>query len=112
MKPLQYFLLIAFLVAALTFGYARAHESYFYVGMGLGKTENLFGSERWNDGGGTGTSFGLGFAGRIDSYGEEEQLWWKLHYNHLSQIDVGFPFNDEDEDEIDHYGIWIEYRWY
>ena len=33
------------------------------------------------------------------------ELWLGVNYHHLSQLDAGPPFNEEDEDSLDHVGF-------
>lgn len=74
-----------------------------YLTIGAGWNGHLFAEkDEWNDGGGTGAFIAA-------SYQWDKQSWCKcrpsLNYAHISQWDVGPPFNNESEDWVDHVGI-------
>ena len=37
-------------------------------------------------------------------------LWLGLNFHHISQFDAGPPFNEEDEDAVDHLGVNLTLR--
>lgn len=52
-------------------------------------------------------AFVVGYA--IDSANAAE-LWVGGNWDHVSHVDVGPPFNDDDESSVDHLGIHLEVR--
>tara|TARA_R110000796_G_scaffold163624_1_gene280579 strand:+ start:166 stop:471 length:306 start_codon:yes stop_codon:yes gene_type:complete len=85
--------------------YSPLAWSKVYLELGLGNNTNLTGSSTpWNDGGGTGGFFSFNY----------ETLLYKrtyviYHWSHYSQLQVGPPFNDDDESSLDHFGIKLRF---
>ena len=110
-------LLIAVIVGLSMCSPVEAHsDSYFYTGLGLGKHGNAFNaSNPWNDGGGTGGDLFMGWAIRLDSehFGSDtSQLWIDIAITHHSQLEVGPPWNHDDENSMDEFMFKLEWRWY
>lgn len=71
-----------------------------FAELGVGNNTNLTGSSvPWDDGGGTGCMLKVYY----------QTGGWIMGWTHLSQCDVGPPFNFKDESSVDHIGI--AYRW-
>ena len=105
MKP--FLTLFTALYMALSCTSLAAHDGYFYTGIGFGSNDNWFGcSDCWDDGGGVGSSL---FAGYSLDFGNG--IHGALEWRHYSQIDVGPPFNDDDESSLDTLHITFEKRW-
>lgn len=78
-----------------------------YLEVGLGGNRNLTGcSDCWNDGDGTGAYIRLGWEMNLKPNN------WKagIHWTHLSQWDVGPPFNNDTESSVDHIGMYLRYE--
>lgn len=83
-----------------------ASADYWFIGIGVGDNSNATGcSVCWEDQDGLG---GVLVVGREWTLAPE--LAVRAHWLHLSQYDVGPPFNDKDESSVDHFGIYLEYR--
>ena len=54
--------------------------------------------------------FFLGMAGKLMSQAVAAELWLGANLTHLSQLDAGYPFNDNLEDSVDHIGLSAEIR--
>ncbi len=97
------YLILAF-VAGFMFG-SVVLASEFSVTLGAGWNGNISGSSiPWENGG------GVGFYGQL-AYEHElsDQSVLLTHWTHLSQIDVGPPWNDRDESSVDHLGVAIKW---
>ncbi len=75
-----------------------------YLTLGAGWNESYFSeTDDWNDGGGTGAFISLSY--------QWDKQWWclncmpSINYAHVSQWDVGPPWNDDFEDSVDHLGF-------
>lgn len=78
----------------------------FTLSVGVGNNTNLNGASiPWDDGGGMGAYFQLKYTHPIS-----ESLSVVTHWTHLSQWDIGPPFNHRDEASVDHIGAAIEYN--
>ncbi len=76
------------------------------VSIGAGWNGNLTESSMpWEDGGGVAGYFQL-----KKTYPLSDNLYVAYHYLHLSQINVGPPFNDKAESSVDHIGVAIEWK--
>ena len=78
---------------------------YFYLGIGAGKNDILFGDQEWNDGSEIGCSFKAGYRHHLAG-----SFYGDIGYNHYSQCLVGPPVNDDLESSSDHLYYWVEWR--
>ena len=97
------FLILAF-VAGFMFG-SVVLAGEFSVTLGAGWNGNLTGASiPWNDGGGIG---GYGQLAYEHELSDTSSLI--AHWTHISQWDVGKPFNDDSESSVDHLGVAIKW---
>lgn len=81
-------------------GYKTLPTKRVYFELGAGKNQTTFGnSDKWEDGDGTGGYFSFRYETNIGV----------CHWVHLSQWDIGPPFNDKQESSVNHYGCAL--RW-
>jgi len=81
-------------------------ESYFYIGLGVGKNAMLFDSENdWEDNGEIGCGAKFGYRHHLSG-----SFYGDLNYSHYSQCLSGPPVNDDWESSSDHAYYWVEYR--
>ena len=78
---------------------------YFYLGIGAGKNDILFGDQEWIDGGEIGCSFRAGNRHHLAG-----SFYGDIGYSHYSQCLVGPPVNDDLESSSDHLYYWVEWR--
>ena len=56
--------------------------------------------------------FLIGLAGAWFSEAKAStELWGGINFDHLSQLDAGSPFNNNNEDSVDHLGLFGEVRY-
>ena len=97
--------LICFTLAAISTYSTFAQAGETSVTIGAGWNGNIGGSSvPWDNGGGVGAYFQ--FAHEWDL---GENASWLVHWTHLSQYDVGKPFNDDIESSVDHLGV--AFKW-
>ena len=78
----------------------------FSLEIGAGFNTNIGGAAiPWDDGGGLG---GYGRLAYEHDLGNSTVIY---HWIHLSQWNVGAPFNDKQESSVDHLGIALRWEW-
>lgn len=100
------FLILVLALWALLFWSGEADAGDIVLTLGVGNNTNLSGSSiPWEDGDGTGTFLRLGYEAEFDGAAIG------AHWVHLSQYEVGPPWNDDPESSVDHFGVYVEFRW-
>ncbi|MHC5134934.1 MAG: hypothetical protein ACYSO0_00785 [Planctomycetota bacterium] len=90
------------LILLLLCGSVQAEGLFLSIGAGTNWNGTSIKSE-WEDGGGTGAYLSA-------VYRWDKQAWCfdcypSINYVHLSQWDIGQPWNDKYEDSVDHFGF-------
>ena len=81
-------------------------ESYFYIGLGVGKNAMLFDSENeWEDNGEIGCGARIGHRHHLSG-----NFYGDFNYSHYSQCLSGPPRNDGWESSSDHLYYFVEWR--
>ena len=78
---------------------------YFYLGIGAGKNDILFGDQEWQDNGEVGCAFRAGYRHHIAS-----SFYGDIGYSHYSQCMTGAGVDDKFEDSLDSVYYWVEWR--
>lgn len=84
---------------------AYACKDHWFVEIGAGENGRIVGNDSWNDGGGTGAKLNVGYQWELSP-----QVATTFNITHLSQWEIGKPFNKKDEDTVDHVGFSIIWR--
>ena len=96
--------IILAVILALTTVTAAAGETS--ISLGAGWNGNLTGSSvPWENGSGVGSYLQIAHEEQVT-----EHLSFVGHYTHLSQWDIGPPFNDERESTVDHIGFAFKWK--
>lgn len=83
----------------------RAHGATNYLEVGAGYNGSFFAqsdAHEWDDGGGVGATIEMGREWTVPK--NEGRLKVKCRWLHVSQWDVGPPFNNRAESSLDHVG--------
>lgn len=76
------------------------------LSIGVGSNTNLTGASiPWDDGNGVGAYLQLEYERPINS-----SFSLVGHWVHLSQWDIGPPFNDDSESSVDYFGVAIKWK--
>jgi hypothetical protein len=104
----KWWYIILFLLYSLVIGQILGQQAHAepYIEVGLGHNTNLTGCTGcWNDGGGVGALLSIGYTHQINNISAS------IHWTHLSQLDIGPPFNNEDESSVDFIGVSVRFVW-
>ena len=80
-------------------------QAEYYIGVGIGKNDILFGDQEWQDNGEVGCAFRAGYRHHIAS-----SFYGDIGYSHYSQCMTGAGVDDKFEDSLDSVYYWVEYR--
>lgn len=96
------------LIILLLLSVSTVSADYLFINIGAGNNTNLTGASiPWDDAGGVGCAFTLGYVTPVKG---SKNLHFGTRWLHISQCDQGAPFNDNPESSVDHIGIFLEYR--
>ena len=97
--------MIKLLITLALMGTMSTSAAETYTSLHMGSNTNITGcSVCWENGGGIGTMFRIGRREAISS-----NINIDITYTHLSQINIGYPFNNRAESSVDFLGIGLEY---
>ena len=91
--------IILLCLLAASCGYKTLPTKGVYFELGAGKNKTFSKNNKWEDGNGTGSYFSFRYEADVGV----------CHWTHLSQWDVGKPFNDKAELSVNHLGC--AFRW-
>ena len=97
----------AILWIIIIFGISQCEAaSFFYVKVGVGKNSSpTYSATEWIDHDEIGGRFAIGHRHQFS-----EHFYGDLNWSHISQYNVGYPWDDIDESASEHWYYDIEYR--
>lgn len=101
-------ILFAIVIMICIWSNAKADEGYLYLYIGAGHNSGSNSTSKWVGEDDLGGLLRFGYATRVS---KKYNVWFSAGVTHVSQYDLGEPFNDKDESSLNHYGLGLEKRW-